>query len=76
MYIVYTISRDRIRKISVVRSFLDFEEWLNCYDKYNARGHINQILALEVVMFEPTYSCHPPPVFIPILSVIQASFQD
>ena len=44
------------------------------YNKYNGHRNITRLSAFEVLVYSPTYSCLPPPMFILLLSVIQASF--
>lgn len=53
---------------------IDEEEWVNIYQEYNTGGKIGLLSAFEVLMYEPTYSWFPPPIFILSLSVIQVGF--
>jgi hypothetical protein len=52
---------------------LDYEEWTTYYKKH-VRDARNLFPAFQVLLYQPQYSCSPPPVVIVFLSCLQVSF--
>ena len=50
--------------------FLVYKEWLTYYHKH-AKDTRNLLPAIQVLLYEPNYSCNPPAIFILLLSILQ-----